>query len=914
MLLFGRDAERSLLSGLLDGARESRSGVLVIRGDVGVGKSALLEDARERATGMRVLSGSGVESEAQLPFAALHQIVRPILGQVGRLPEPQACALRGALGLEAGASDDRFRVSLAVLTLLAEAAEEHPLVCLIDDAHWLDDASADALVFVARRLEAEAVVMLFAARESERRRFDAPGLPELHLGGLHSEAASALLDHHVSEALTPDVRRRLIEGTGGNPLALLELPSALTQDLLSGMDPLAPLPVGERVERAVLARARRLPDETQTLLLVAGADDTGELATVLRAAARLGVAADALDTAEQAGLLRVREPLVEFRHPVIRSAVYHGSALSARQAAHRALASVLEGEAQADRRAWHRAAASVEPDASVVGELEQAAERARRRTGFAAAAWAFERAAALTREEPEQARRLTLAAENAWIAGRTDRAQALLKRARPLALEPIQQADIDRYLGLIEMTGGVPADACQLLLRAAADVAPADADRALELLNIASVAAVYAGDGGAAVAIAKLAGSLMVANAPAERRKVHLLVGLGAFSEGDFAAAEPHLRAATELEEDHQDKAVVDQPVTLLFAGRAAIFLGDDNAIYRIHHAAAAQARASGALGLLTQILPRLGYAELCAGRWAAASANATEGLRLARELGQHDLAAYQLVLLALIAAHRGHEDECRSLAAEGRELAVTHRFTLVAEFADWAVTLLELGLGRPEDALRHAQKVAATGAVFWAGLDRIEAAVRAGVPETAHEWVDRFDAWADNGPGAWAHAVGLHGRALLADHEQDSEQLFEASLTAHDQAARPFEHARTELAFGEFLRRNGRRTNAREHLHRALDGFETLGADLWAERSRLELRASGQTARRRIPSTTAQLTPQEIQIARFVAQGLSNREVAAQLFLSPRTVAFHLRNVFRKLGISSRTELAQVHLDAAGQ
>ncbi len=914
MLLFGRDAERSLLGGLLDGARQSRSGVLVIRGDVGVGKSALLEDSRERATGMRVLSGSGVESEAQLPFAALHQLVRPILAYVERLPGPQARALRGALGLEAGGSEDRFRVSLAVLTLLAEAAEEHPLVCLVDDAHWLDDASADALVFVARRLEAEAVVMLFAAREAEYRRFEAPGLPELNLGGLPSEAASALLDHHAGVSLPPDVRDRLIEETGGNPLALLELPAVLTPDLLSGVDPLAPLPVGERVESAFLARVRRLPDETQTLLLLAGADDTGELATVLRAAARLGVAAEALDTAEQAGLLRVREPRVEFRHPVVRSAVYHGAPVSARRAAHRALADVLEGEAQADRRAWHRAAASVEPDASVVEELEKAAERARRRTGFAAAAWAFERAAALSGEEPEQTRRLTFAAENAWLAGRAGHAQALLERARRLALEPTQQADIDRYLGLIEMTGGVPADACQLLRRAAAKVAPVDADRALELLNIASVAAVYAGDRDAAVAIAELAGSLVVANAPAVRRTVRLLVGLGAFFEGDFAAAETHLRAATELEGDHEDETVVDQPVALLFAGRAAIFLGDDDAIYRTHHAAAAQARAGGALGLLTQILPRLGYAELCAGRWAAASANATEGLRLARELGQHDLVAYQLVLLALIAAHRGHEDECRSLAAEGRELALTRRFTLVAEIADWAVTLLELGLGRPNDALLHAQKVAATGAVFWAGLDRIEAAVRADVPDTAREWLDGFEAWADNGPGAWARAVALHGRALLANHDQESEHLFEAALRAHAQATRPFEHARTQLAFGEFLRRNRRRTDAREHLHRALDGFETLGADLWAERARAELRASGQTARRRISSTADQLTPQEIQIARFVAQGLSNRDVAAQLFLSPRTVAFHLRNVFRKLGISSRTELAQVHLDAAGQ
>jgi DNA-binding CsgD family transcriptional regulator len=910
--LYGRDAERSRIGALLDGARESRSGVLVIRGEAGVGKSALLQDARERASGMQVLSGGGIESEAQLPFAALHHFVRPIVGYVETLPEPQSRALRAALGLEAGAGD-RFLVSLAVLSLLAEAAERRPLLCLVDDAQWLDDASADALVFVARRLEAEGIVMLFTAREREVRRFRASGLPELQLGGLDA-AAAALLDRDADVPLSPEARERLVEGTGGNPLALLELPLALSEAQLGGAEPLlTPLPVSARVERAFLARVRGLPNETQTLLLVAAADDTGELATVLRAAAQLGVGAAALDAAEQAGLAHPREPTLEFHHPLVRSAVYQSAPLSKRQAAHRALAHVLDGEVDADRRAWHRAAGSVEPDPEVVDELEQAAERARRRSGFAAASLAFERAAALTVDEQQRARQLTDAAENAWVAGRLERARMLLERARPLASEPIQRADLDRYRGLIEMTGGVPADAHQLLFRAAAEVAPLDGDRALQLLNLASIATLYAGDGDVAIAIAELAPKLEVEETPLSRMLVQLLIGLGAHFELDFDRAAASLRSALAFEEQLRGAALGEHPVAVLFAGRAAFFLGDDDRAHELHQEAAARARDNGALGLLTQILPRLAHAELRVGHPASASANAAEGLRLAREMGQYDLIAYGLAAQALIAAHGGAEDECRSLAAEARELASAHHFAFVTELVEWAMTLLELGLGRAEEALQRAREISTTAVAFWVGLDRIEAAVRVGEPETARDWLATFELWAESGGASWARAVALHAHALLSQDEQEVERLFQTALAVHAEARRPFERARTELAYGEFLRRGRRRIDARAHLQSALDAFETLGADAWAERARMELRASGQTARKRDPSTRGQLTNQELQIAHFVAQGLSNREVAAQLFLSPRTIAFHLRNVFRKLGISSRAQIAGFELDTLG-
>jgi DNA-binding CsgD family transcriptional regulator len=918
-VLYGRDAERSIIGGLLEGARESRSGVLVIRGEAGVGKSALLEDARERAAGMRVLGCSGVEAESALPFAALHQLLRPVLRHLETVPRLQAKALEAALGLGAGRGDDRFLVFLAVLSLLAEAADRRPLLCLVDDAHWLDDASADALVFVARRLEAEGIVLLFAAREGEARPFDAPALAELRLAGLDADAAAALLDRHAGIALSPETRARLVEATGGHPLALLELPSTLSEAQLAGGEPLlTPLPVSARLERAFLARVRDLPEETQTLLLVAAADDTSQLSTVLRAAARLDVGAEALDAAEEAGLATLRGAVLELRHPLVRSAVYQGAPLSRRQAVHRALASVLEGDAAADRRAWHRAVASVGPDPAVVGELEQAAVRARRRSGFVAASLTYERAAALTPEESERVRLLTAAAETAWFGGRLERTRMLLERARPFAWEPLQRADIDRYLGLVELTGGVPAEACRLLVRSAAVVAPVDGARALQLLNLASVAAVYADDGAAAVSIAELAREVDVGDTAFARALVALLVGLGAFYEGDLPRAAASLRSALSLEAELENDAVDARRVALLFGGRAAMFLGDDEAARRSAELAAAQARAEGALGLLTPILSRLALFELWAGRWPAASANAREGLRLAREIGQHDLVAYQLVLLALIAAHRGEEDECRSLAAQGHQLASARRFTLVASLANWALVLLELELGRAEEAFLRAREISATPVVFFAGLDRIEAAVRAGEHATAHDWLGSYEPWAGRAGAAWARAgaawaraVAFHGRALLAGEDEQGARLFEAALDSHAQAARPFDRARTELAFGELLRRARRPRDARQHLRAALDGFEALGAELWAERARVELRASGQTARRRVAAARDQLTEQELQIAHFVAQGLSNREVAAQLFLSPRTIAAHLRNIFRKLGISSRTELARLHLES---
>ena len=912
--LYGRQAELERIGALLDAARASRSGVLVLRGEAGIGKSALLEQAGERAGAMRVLSCRGTESERRLPFAALHQLVRRILDHADAIPGVQASALRGALGFEPSARAGRFLVSLAVLSLLAEAAESAPLLCAVDDAHWLDDASASALLFAARRLGAERIAMLFAGREGEEARFDPVGLPELRLAGLDPDAARALLERCAAGRLARDVAERLVNATAGNPLALLELVAELTEAQRSGAEPIfGPLPVGAHVERSFLRRVRGLPRATQQLVLLAAADDSGDLTAVLDAAARLDIAAGALDEAERAGLIRVRGMRLEFRHPLVRSAVYHGAPLSQRLAAHRALADVLVGAVTAERRSWHRAAASVEPDPAVVAELEQTARRAHERGAYGAASRGFERAAALSPDDAQRARLLTRAAENAWLPGEVARARTLLARARALAGEPIARADVARLAGLIELACGVPAEACRMLFRAGTAVAPVDAERALYLFSLAALGGAYARDREAIVAIADSAECLDVPGGAANRFLLVRLAGLRAHFAGDFEAAAPKLK--TTLETACEADVLNPEQLADRFAlgGPVGWFLCDDRAVLALHRAVAARAREHGAVMLLGQTLPWIALGDIWAGHWPSAAAQLSEGVELARAAGQHQIEAHMLAVQALLAALRGDEDECRALAAESLELALARRLVHVHCCATWALLVLELGLGRADAALAHAHALPRTAGVEWDALDRIEAAFRSGDRATARRWLDEFEPWANGSAAPWGTAVALHCRALLAEGDDEAARLFEDALALHERASRPFERARTELAFGELLRRARRRSDARVHLRAALQQFEMLGSALWAERARTELRASGETSRKRDPSTLDQLTAQELQIAQLVAQGRTNRDVAAQLFLSPRTIDFHLRNVFRKLGISSRIELVRGDLARSG-
>jgi DNA-binding CsgD family transcriptional regulator len=910
-MLHGRHEECAAIDRLLVDAGGQRSGALVIRGEVGVGKSALLAYAADRAAGrMRVLWGFGVESESELAFAALHQLVRPVLDHVERLPGPQATALQGAFGLTSTQGRDRFLIGVGVLSLLAEVAEERPLVCLVDDAQWLDQPSADALSFAARRLEAEGIVLLVAARDDDFRAFTAPSFEELRLSGLDADAAGELLTEQSPAGLAPNVRERLIEATQGNPLALLELLGSLSADQLAGRAPLPdPLPVSAGVEQVFLERVRRLPDSTQTLLLAVAAEETGDPAVIFRAGRALGTGVQAFEMAETAGLMRIADGRIRFHHPLVRSAVYRGATLSQRQAIHQALAAALPGEEHADRRAWHRAAAAMEPDPEVADELERSAERARRRSGYAAAARALERSAELTPAEELRSRRLADAADAAWLAGQPDRALGLLDRAAADVSEPRLRADVAHLRGVIELRRGVPADAFTILAAGSAEVAPVDPVKALAMLLPASEAASYAGDVALTIEAARRAGALPRGEQRIDQFTLGLLVGIGSILEGDTARGAPLLREAIMLAQSFDD------PSRLGFAGAAARYLGDDMATHDFYARAVARARATGELVLLPYLLESLAVAEVAAGRYIAATASASEGLRLARETGQESSVCRNLSTLALLGAMQGREDACRSDAAEALEHAVPRGLRLQAASATWALALLDLASSRPAEALARLERLAAgseTGHPVVALLsvpDLVEAAVRANQTERGQTALAGFEQWATHTAPPWALALVPRCRGLLSAGAA-ADRHFTEALRLHGPSSRPFDRARTQLLYGEALRRARRRADAREHLRAAFTTFEQLGAAPWAERARTELRATGETARQRDPSTLDQLTPQELQIVRFVGQGATNREVAAQLFLSPRTIDYHLRQVFTKLGISSRAELIRLRVD----
>jgi DNA-binding CsgD family transcriptional regulator len=903
-VLHGREADCAALRNLLDGARRSHSAALVIRGEPGVGKTALLEYAADHAAGLRVLRGTGVESEVTLPFAALHQLLYPVLDRLPALPAPQAAALGAAFGLTPGRSDDPFLVAVAVLTLVSEVSAGEGLLSLVDDAQWLDRPSADALIFVARRLEAEGVVLLFGARDDDHRYFAAPGLPERRLVGLEPAAAAALLDE-AAPGLAERVRDQLVTRTTGNPLALLELPAMLSAAQRAGVAALPdPLPLGSSVERIFAERISRLSPAAQHLLLVGAAEETGDLATVLRGAAAQGSGLDALDEAERAGLILVQNGRLQFRHPLVRSAVYQHATFASRQDVHRDLAKILGGTEDVDRRAWHLAAAAAEPNESVAAELENSADRARRRSGAGAAADALERSAQLTSGRGERGRRLTAAAQDAWLAGQRDRAVTLLATAEQLVEDPAQRARVMQLGGLFELRRGMPDKAYRLLVDSAAAFAESDTHTALETLVLAGEAAAFIGTPALSAEVGALAAAIGAGDSPENRLMVALLGGLARALGGDPAGGTAMLREVV------VGAQRIDEPAQLLWAGRAALYLGELDAARTLYERGADQARLSGAVGMLATILDRLAWTDAIAGRPVAAEANAEEGLKLAGELGLD--AGVALGSLALVSAMRGDEDGCRAAAERAYSLAEARRMRIVSASADWALGLLDLGLGRPAEALQHLLALTGAGGhpgiLLWATPDLVEAAVRAGRADTGSALMERFGAWAI-GSGLPVPAAALaRCEGLLADGDVAADH-FEAALRHDYSAQRPFERARNELALGEALRRQRRRGEARIHLRNALEVFEKLGTAPWAERARAELRASGETARKRDPSTFDQLTPQEVRIALFASRGASNPDIAAKLFLSRRTVEYHLHKVFTKLGVTSRAELTTVDL-----
>ncbi|MEW1865403.1 AAA family ATPase [Streptomyces sp. NPDC088194] len=934
-MLHGRGAEADTVEALLDGARAGRSGVLVVRGDAGIGKTALLAHAVEcaRAADFTVMRSSGVEFEAELPYAGLELLLRKAMGAIGSVPEPQQRALRAAFGLTAGNAGEPMFVGLAVLSLLSGHAGDGPLLCVVDDAQWLDRASADALAFAARRLDAEGVVMLFAARDGEGA-FVAPGLPELRLGGLDATAAGTLLAERGA-GLGTAVRRRVLAEAQGNPLALLELPLAL--DPAGGADgsgaagaagPGAdlgpdPLPLTSRLEAAFHGRVADLPRGTQTLLLIAAADHTGHPDTLLAAATALGVGVDDLPPAQDAGLVLVdEEDRLRFRHPLMRAAIHQRAPLPERLAAHRALAEAADPVHDPDHRAWHLAMAATGPDEEVAAALEATAARARRRSGHSAASVAYERAARLSTDSTARADRLLLAAEAASEAGELPRARDFAEQAARVAApvlspgsaaEAVIRARTLYVRALADFWQGAFPGAHRMLLVGADAVAVVDPERAGRMLVQAVHTAWYLGAAEVEETVRRLA-ALELPRDAAIRPVADFFAGALGVPGPASASAPPTpeelLPAAAAVRAANGGDA---DPRELVMLCAAGMLRGQDDQTYELAAQLATESRDSGGVGRLATVLFFRAEVEVFESRIAEAYATAAEGLRIARDTQQAQWVSQLSGALAQVAALRGDEEECRAHVAEALAAAPGAPTAPGAGWAYWSQGLLDLGLGRAGSALERLElltepllrhHICTTRSV----PDLVEAAVRLGEPGRAAEPFARFERWARRTGQDWAEAMVARCRALLAPDDQ-AEAYFTAALAAHDPHRRALEAARTELLYGEWLRRARRRSEAAGRLRSALEVFERLGARPWTERARGELGASGAlvTVHQETRSLAEQagLTPQEGQIVRLAAHGLSNKDIAARLFLSPRTVGYHLYKAYPKLGVASRGELS---------
>ncbi|MGW0589956.1 AAA family ATPase [Streptosporangium sp. NPDC002607] len=893
-MLYGRSSEQTDIERLLAEARAGQSGALVIRGQAGIGKSALLRYAATRAEGMRVLRGVGIESEAELPFAALHLLLRTGLDRIRALPDAQAAALSGALGLGDIAPENRFLVGLATLSLLSELAGDGALLCLIDDAQWFDRASIDALVFAARRLEAEGVVMIFAARAG----FHAAGLPELRLGGLDGAAAAALLPAD----LPPQVRERLIEESDGNPLALVELPAALTAEQRAGrLSPVGAMPVADRVREAFQKQIAALPEPARAALLIAAADGSGELETVAAAGASL----QGLESAERSRLIEIRGTTIGFRHPLIRSAAYQSAPVTRRLAVHRALADALTGSAAvdaADRRAWHLAAAVLGSDEGVARELGEAAERARTRSGYAASAAAYERAAELTADPVRRSGRLAAASLAASDAGLMGRAAALADSVTSDVADPDVITALIQVRAHREFELGTPLAAGRIILDGVPRVAARSSEWATWLLVETVRCAWFAGDARLAEEAAASLRALPETGSPL----VSGALGLTCLLSGDI---EEGIRLMGEAVDGH---ALAGLGVPgLTFTASLCLPLGRAVHYEEITGQIVVECQRSGMIGWLAFAFQDHGLAQGWLCRYGEARAALDAGLRLAVDLGHEHRVSHLMCSLGWVLAHQGDVERCRATAEEGIARADGQGQALAAAIGRWALGLLELGLGRPDAALRQLEAISLTGIAVLSAADQVEAAVRAGRPERAKEPLARYLAWARHVRQPSPDAIALRCRALV----EGDEAHFAYAVRCHEAAGQPYEQARTRLAYGEWLRRARRRADARSQLRGALEIFDRLGAEPWAERARAELRATGDVpaAPRKADDPLSVLTPRERQIVRLAANGASNRDIAAQLFLSPRTVGYHLYKAFPKLGITSRSQLAAVARSSRG-
>jgi DNA-binding CsgD family transcriptional regulator len=904
-MLVGREHERKMLGELLAGARAGRSGVFALVGEAGIGKTALLDDTAERARaeGMAVLRARGIQSETKIPFATLFELLRPILSALGQIPRPQAEALESALALRPAKAHDRFAVGAATLSLLAARAEEQPLAVLIDDAHWLDDASADALLFAARRLMADPVAFVVAAREGEASLLQRADLPTYVVTGLDSESAATLLGRGRGDELAGRLHRE----TGGNPLALLELSSP--HALPDAFPPGAPVAVAVSVAEAFVERLGGLPERTQLALLLASAAYVPDLAFLARAAVPLAVDVADLAPAEAADLLTIANGALEFRHPLVRSAVYGAAPPERRRAVHRALADALP-DAEADRRAWHLALAAVGPDEAASSALEQAGARAQERSAYAVAASAFERAARLALDEERRARLLYAAADAAWLGGLHERAAPLLDEARRTPHEQSLDVPLDHLRGRIATSRGPVMEGHAILLATAERAAAADPERAALMLAEASGAAFVAGEAAAMQEAATLAERL-------DGRRVRtaffgrLLRGMALIFSGQGAPGADAIRSA--VEELEAAGGLWDDPRLLQWVAMGPLWLRDAATGRELVEHVLGAAREASALGMLPGLLLHVGIDHAGGGRWNEARSTFHEAMRLAREAGQRTEQAGALARLAWLAARRGDEEECTAHAREALELAAPVGAGLYEIWTRAALADLELALGRSSRALERLEqqrRVLETHAIADPDLspapEMVEVLLRLRREADAAAEAEAYTAAAAAKGQPWALARAARARGLLAQ-AKDADTTFEEALALHERTPDIFETARTLLAYGSRLRRAQRRVEARERLRNAIALFDRLGATAWTKTAQTELAATGETARRRDPSTLGELTPQEFQIAQLLAEGATTKEAAAALFLSPKTIEYHLRNAYRKLGVNSRRNLAQV-------
>ena len=907
--LTGRRGEGAVLDGLVDAVRAGESRVLVVCGEPGVGKTVLLDYLAGRAApDCRVARAAGVQSEMELAFAALQQLCAPMLDRVDRLPVPQGDALRTAFGLSAGPASDQFLVGLAVLSLLSEVAGERPLVCLVDDQQWLDHASAQILAFVARRLEAESVGLVFAARVLGG---ELAGLPELMVGGLGEGDARALLDSVLTGPLDERVRAQIVIETRGNPLALLELVRGVTPaELAGGLGLPDAVPISGRIEEAFRRRVDALPAQTRRLLQLAAADPTGDPGLVWRAAGRLGIPTEAATPAAEAGLLEFGA-WVRFRHPLVRSAAYRSASVRGRQDVHRALAEVTDPLLDPDRRAWHLAQATPGPDENVAAELERSAGRAQARGGLAAAAAFLERSAMLTLDPGRRAQRLLAAARTKHAAGALDAALGLLVAVETGPPDPLRTAEVEHLRGQIASQQQRSSDGARLLLSAARCLERLDAALARETYLEALGAAVWAGDLDSPGGVRAAAEAARAAPpAPGPPRVVDVLLDALALrlTEG-FAVAAPALIRALELVLALDAGADLDVGRWLWLTGgrtsaNVALELWDDESWHALAVRQVQVARDAGALVHLQFALIFLARTHLLAGELAAAARLIEEDRLIAEATGNPPVASAMT-----LAAWRGQETRAAELIKVTVQEATARGQGRLVSFADYASAVIYNGLGRHDAARDAARRVFERDPLGFGPFvvpELAEAASRTGDTALVRATLAWLSERTQVTPAEWARGIEARVRALLSDGGA-ADSLYRESIDRLGRTRVRAELARAHLLYGEWLRRERRRAAAREQLRTAHDMLDAMGIGAFADRARRELAATGETARKRTLDTSGELTAQETQVARLARDGLSNPEIGARLFISARTAQYHLSKVFTKLAISSRGQLNRV-------